>query len=259
MSRRHAMVVGLVAVLIGFGAGAVGAAEELESLVKKVDAKIYYPQKAGLRSLQADVESSRLAEQLKDAPEAKNVKVTFYWSEPYKQRFVVSGAPDSMADQVQRIEGQMAMWGERMVPKPLALTLADYKCTVGEDEKTFSIDAQAKAADARIPSMKYTIDKKALLPTRWHIETANWSADVDIKYEPVGEGQSLPAEMKAKADQNDLTIGLKYKKVEKWTLPESLSVKFVGGDGNERTTTLKLSNYKLNQPIPANVFPESQK
>ena len=60
--------------------------------------------------------------------------------------------------------------------------------------------------------------------------------------------------MKAKSDQNEFSTKLAYKKVEKWTLVESLAIAFTGNDGTERKSTLTLSNLKLNQPIPAGVF-----
>jgi hypothetical protein len=255
---RHArtMLAVTAVALLGLAVGKAAAAEALQSLVKKVDAKMYYPQQRAMRSLQADVQSSQLEEQIKNSPEAKNVKLLYYWSAPYKQRFVLSGVPDSMSEQADRFERQLAMWGERLVPKPLELTLADYKCTVGENEKSFTIDAQATSPSARIESMKYTIDKKTLLPTLWNIGTGSWSADVEIKYEEVpGGGLSIPIEMKAKADQNDITLKLTYKMVEKWYLPESLTVSFAGSDGSQRTSILRLSNYKINQPLPADVFP----
>jgi len=259
MARFSAKIVAIALALAVMAVGAARAAESLQSIIQKVDAKMYYPQNEGMRSLQADVESSRLADQIKDSPEAKNVKLTFYWSAPYKQRFVLSGVPDSFSDQARRMEEQLALWGERLVPRPLALTLADYKCTVSEDEKTYSIDAQTTAPSARIEAMKYTLDKKTLLPTRWHIAASNFSADVDIKYEPLADGKLLPVEMKVKADQNDMTLKMAWKKVEKWTVAESLTVDFTGSDGTERVSTLRLSNHKINQPLPADVFPASQK
>ena len=72
-------------------AGEATAAETLESVIKKVDSKIYYPR---MRSLQADAESSRLKQQLENVPNAESIKLTFYWTRPDKQRFVVSGASD---------------------------------------------------------------------------------------------------------------------------------------------------------------------
>jgi hypothetical protein len=259
MRRFHTVGVVVAVALLGVSVGAATAAENLQSLIQKVDAKLYYPQQVGLRSLQADVESSRLGEMLKDSPEAKNVKLMFHWSAPYKQRFILSGVPEGRSEDARRFEGQLAIWGERLVPKPLALTLAGYKCTVGEDEKSFSIDAQSTAPSARIEAMKYTIDKKTLLPMRWHIATSNFSADVAIKYEPLAEDKSLPVEMKAKADQNDITLKMTWKKIEKLTLAESLTIAFVGDDGATRTSSLRLSNHKINQPLPADVFPASEK
>jgi len=254
MRHARAMFAAAAAVLLGLAAGKAPAAEAFQSLVRKVDAKLYYPQQSGMRSLQADVQSSLLDEQIAGSPDAKKVKLTYYWAAPYKQRFVLSGVPDSMSDQAQRFERQLAMWGERLVPKPLELTLADYKCTVGENDKAFTIDAQATSPSARIESMKYAIDKKTLLPTPWQLSTSSWSADTEIKYEQAPGGLAVPVEMKAKADQNELTLKFAYKTVEKLYLPESLTVSFTGGDG-ARTNTLRLSNFKINQPLPADVFP----
>jgi hypothetical protein len=78
---------------------------------------------------------------------------------------------------------------------------------------------------------------------------------VDIKYEPLAEGKSLPVEMKAKADQNDIRLQMTWKKIENLTLAESLTIAFVGDDGTTRTSSLRLSNYKINQPLPAGISP----
>jgi len=259
MRRFHTVGVAVAVALLGLSAGAATAAESIQSLVQKVDAKLYYPQKEGMRSLQADAQSSWIAERLQNIPEGKNVQVRFYWSEPAKQRFVIGGAPESLADQVRQAERGLAMWGEQLVPKTLALTLADYKCSLREDEKSFILDASTTAPSARFPAMSYTIDKKTLLPTRWHLETTNWTGDVDIKYDRQASGQFLPVEMKARPGQNDVTIRTAYKKVEKWTLAESLTFSFVSDDGTTRTNSLRLSNFKINQPLPADVFPADRR
>ena len=78
MRRSNMIVFVWLGMLVGFAAAAANAAEDLKSLIQKVDAKLYYPQTDGLRSLQADVESSLLADQLKNAPEAKDVKLVFW-------------------------------------------------------------------------------------------------------------------------------------------------------------------------------------
>ncbi len=251
-------IAGFAVVLLVVSAGAALGAESIESLVKKVDAKLYYPQTQGMQSLQADVQSSLLQQRIQNTPEAKNVKLTFYWAQPYKARFALSGVPQSLQYEAGELERQLAMWSERLVPKPLALQLADQKCSLKEDEKTYTIDARTTAPGAFIWAMKYTIDKKSLLPTVWQISTDNWTADVHIQYEGMPTGQSYPKAMSASAEGTDVKIQLTHTLVGKFLLAESMSVTFTGGDGAAQTSTLKLSNHRINQPIPAGTFPAAR-
>lgn len=258
--RGHNKWVAAIAALVAVAlATAVPAAESLDSIIKKVDAKLYYPQDFGLRSLQADVQSSWLNEQLKIYPQAAKAKLRFYWAAPYRHRFHLSGIPDSLSYEARDLERQLAMWGNWLVPKPLAVSLATYKCTLKEDEKSYIIDARTTEPSAFIWSAQYTIDKKTLIPTKMFLGTTSWDADITMRYYSPVPGKYLPIEMKAAADGNTATIKLTYRKVGKWTLTDSLSLTFMGSSGTEETVTLRLSNFKLNQPIPAGIFPAAKR
>lgn len=246
---------GLAVLLLACLTGVVSAAETVESLVKKVDAKLYYPQTQGMRSLQADVKSSWLQQQLQQAPEARNARLTFYWAQPYRLRFRITGVPASLADQARQVERQLSMWGERIVPKPLGLALADYKCKLSENEKAYVIDARTTAPSAVIWAMRYTIDKKSFLPTKWRLTTNEWEADVDIQYNALPTGKYYATVLKAKANGTDLKIQRTHKAIGPYFLVETLTVTFTGDDGTERSSALTLSNHRFNQPIPPGTFP----
>lgn len=258
MRRLNTPVVAVAAALLFFAAGTATAAETLESLIKKVDAKLYCPQKEGVRTLQADVKSSMLERLLQNNPEAKNVQLKFYWSQPSHQRFALTGVPDSLSYQASEFESQLSMWGDLLVPKPLAVALADYKATLSENEKSYVVDARTTDPAAPIWAMKYTINKETFLPTRWSISTDQFDADVDITYERLASGQYLAVGMKAQADGTVVPIKLTYKRVGKWTLAQTLAVSFESSDGTQQLT-LSLSNHKVNQPIPAGTFPKTQR
>ena len=255
MRRLHTPVAAVAAALLIFAAGTATTAETLESVIKKADAKLYYPQNEGLSALQADVQSSMLDEYVQNNPDLKNIRLNFYWSLPYKSRFAATGVPQEASYQAREFEQQLDMWGQWFVPKPLALTLADYKAKLSENEQSYVIDGSTTAPAAQIWAMKYAINKETFLPTRWSISTDQFDADVDIKYERLASGQYLPVQLKAQADGTVVTIKLAYKKVDKWTVGESVNISFESGEGPQQMT-LRLLNHKLNQPIPAGTFPK---
>ena len=260
MRQTKVLLVGLAVGVLAVTAGMAGEAETVESLVKKVDAKLYYPQMQGLRSLQADAQSSLLTSRLEQAPpEARQAKLAFYWAQPYQTRFRVTGVPDAYSGEAREVERNLSMWSERIVPKPLGLALADYTCRLTENESSYVIDARTTAPTAFFWAMKYTIDKKSLLPNRWHISTNEWEADVEIAYEAVPTGQFYAKRLKAQGDGTEVTIEKTHTAVGQFLLVDSLAVTFAGSDGTRQTSTLKLSNFRPNQPIPPDTFPKASR
>lgn len=263
MFRLTKGIVVLAAIAMVFATGQATAGEAaggkkkaatsaLNEVVKKVDAKIAYPR---MKSLEADAESSWLKQQMENTPGTENVKLKFYWQRPDKSRFVVTGAPEAMADQAREVENMLGIWCDMVVTRRLASILKDYNATLKDEEKSWVIDARAKDPSSPFWSMKYTIDKESALPTKWYMSTNDWDADVTVKYQKMKSGKMRPIEWNAQANGTKVVSRVTLTKVGRRQLAETLTITFTSDDGTERTSTVKLSNHVVNKPIPEGMFP----
>jgi len=252
MRRLDTLAVGVATALLIFPvAGTATAAETVESLVKKVDAKLYYPQTEGLRTLQADVQSSLSEVAMVQYPVGE---MKFYWSQPYQARFALTGVAEGARD----AESELSPFAHWFVPMPLELIVKPYTANLTESETSYLIDLKTTDPAASVWAMTYTISKETLLPTRWNLSTDQADLNMTIKLERLPSGKYLPVAIAGSpVGMEDVEVAFKvtHKKVGTWTLGESMTLSVAGGEW----FILRLMNHKVNQPIPPGTFPEAQR
>lgn len=96
----------ILAALVVLSAGCTP--NDPREVLKRVDERIYYPQRSGLQSLSCKVSSpyigemfERLAEQVPESKEmldSLKIETFFYWRSGYGSKFVIGGIPDALPD-----------------------------------------------------------------------------------------------------------------------------------------------------------------
>ncbi len=260
-------------VLLLLSAGLSCKRESPEEFLSRVDARIYYPQIHGLKSLSAEVESpyirtmfervSQDDEELLKRLNQLEIRINYYWQESRGSRFVITGFPGDLKS----LEGsvkQVFDGTEVLInPTPERVTFSQFLPELSREDDKLLITGVNK--DPMKPFFKYslTLDSDLRILSRRYYTTSYTS--ITFPAYIVKEGQFLLTYLKTDQEMKggeiySSEVKLEYTKENGIFLVKTIEYLFVDKTlAKTMVGPVKLifHNHRVNKRIDPQIFKKS--
>ncbi len=226
-----ALILGLLCA--GVGVPRVSAQDDsIPDIVRRVVEKYYHPAAAGLRDLQVEVRSARLAASL------QGTRILLYWKTPDRAAARLVDPPAALAPRAAAIEGQLADLVHDLVPRGLIEQVKESEIRVEEDGAlTHLVLAPRRGSPDAGMIMHYWFDADLRLVRRiTESVVAGKSHRTELTSITVDEtdGHFFVKEMKGATPNGPIRIRWEYAKVGSYWLPKRV-VRAIGDEPEEAT------------------------
>ncbi|HET9481389.1 MAG TPA: hypothetical protein VFP98_06500 [Candidatus Polarisedimenticolia bacterium] len=243
-------------------AGAAGGEIPLNALYKSLAEKNHYLVAEGLTSAMADVKCGILDQVIAAFPEAADqpIAVKYYWTRPSEdampqKKFVMTGAPPTLADQATRANVIFATGQDFVISDPVYWTIANTNAKAVQEGDQITVTGTATDPSHPIKGLKVAIKAETYQVQTVEMDLGQARVTMESTTKDLG-GKWGTDTLTINHPQGRTVVKYEHAQVDAFWLPSKVTIESLGPDGKETQPpfVFDFSNWQVNQPLPAGIF-----